>query len=208
MSHTPAWQEWRNEVASFLVHALFLQTALILRAERLLSETNVFTRWTRRDIGREGFRMQLVNQLRWWAPRLEDIFFDSDNDEVPEDLLARPVGPWTLTQHLIYGQPCGDYEDLPRARRLCYADLMLRSRRLVLLTRICDAQIAATIDEFLPWTEEWMVLVLAPALHRTTRVTCNICLDDFEEPADAILHASTHISCFPHGSGYPCCDCC
>lgn len=173
-----------------------MQTAIILRTERLLADTGVFTRWTRRQIGRDGVHRQLMQQLSRQFP--------TDQPFVAKRI---PVcGPLTYTQHLISLQPRGDYMDLREARRQCYAELLERSRRVLLMRRIHDTQVAATIDGFLPWTHEWMFLVFAPGLFGMERIVC-MCQDDFNEPADAILHASTHICCFPHGFGYASCDC-
>jgi hypothetical protein len=215
MSYDAPWKEWRNEVGYFLIDKLNMQTALILRTERLLSDTGVFTRWTRRAIGRDGVQRQLRMQLSRGMTRIKDWMPNHNDDHSPTVGYARfvadrlPVaGPLTYTQHLISLQPHGNYADLQHARRVCYTDLQERSHRRVLLTRMFDAQIAATIDAFLPWTHEWMFLIFVPALHRTELIICEVCWADFNEPADAILHASvTHICCFPHGWGYGRCDC-
>ena len=80
MSYDAPWKEWRNEVGFLLIEQLNMHTALILRTERLLSDTGVFTKWTRRAIGRGGVHRQLTHQLSRQMTTIED-WVPNHNDD-------------------------------------------------------------------------------------------------------------------------------
>jgi hypothetical protein len=199
------WKEWRDTIGRFLMEDRNLQPPLILRTERLLSATNVFTRWTRKTICRGSFHRQLLRQISWLQPSTTPT---SDSEGSYRRYWGHRHRQLTFTQYRQREHKRQeDYEALRQARNRCSTDLLLRARRRVLLARITTTEAAATIDEFLPWTEEWMCSVLAPAPPHDAKMTCNVCtkVKIFSEPAYAMWHARIHIDCFNHGEGYPCC---